>query len=235
MTSVRPCLRGYIFFKSKEGGVEAQTISKQNAPDIMDSTVCTVQQSSSYILEQNADFSEQTLQLALNELSTNYVAGFILKKIKKDTSCTTCRSALFGDQDSESNALIKAREYLGGFNKRLCYPSDKFALCFYRINKFLKKFIKENPSNKKLKNEFFEKITEDEDFAFLCGEHRDIFRKKILQIIFRTITHYWCRNINKVLSGRDNRPNFSDCRVMKVAQEMYVKRKKRIASGVKIM
>lgn len=45
---------------------------------------------------------DQMLQLVLSELATNFVAGFVIKKIKKKVvDCSSCKQSLFGEQHDQ--------------------------------------------------------------------------------------------------------------------------------------
>ena len=71
----------------------------------------TISHSNEFELE-NLDGA--VLQLALSELNNNYVAGFILKE---KSNAKQCKNEMFAASHNEKNALIKSREYGGGWNQ----------------------------------------------------------------------------------------------------------------------
>jgi hypothetical protein len=50
--------------------------------------------------------------------------------------------------------LIKAREYMGGWARRLFYPSEEFAICFYNMNKAIITTLEKDPSSKEFMQYF---------------------------------------------------------------------------------
>jgi hypothetical protein len=80
----------------------------------------------------------------LAQLANNYVAGFLLKKIKKKVvMCDACKQSLFSEVDGNpDNALITAREYGGAWTKRLCYPTVEFALSIRSITVGIRQVLK---------------------------------------------------------------------------------------------
>jgi hypothetical protein len=189
------------------------------------------------IIMQQVDLGSQSLQLALSELASNYVAGFLLKKVKLFTrGCDECKNHLFGDQSSSSNILIKAREYMGGWAKRLFYPSVEFAICFYNMNKAIITTLEKDPSSKSLCSIFKLKIDTDVDFTFLkCLTHRDHLTKWFCTLAIRTITHAWCKDVNRLMMGKDTRPYSGKDRIKISAQKLYLQRNKRQTKGIKIL
>ncbi|KAJ8910981.1 hypothetical protein NQ315_003674 [Exocentrus adspersus] len=60
----------------------------------------------------------------LSNMANQYVAGFVLKKIKsKVHNCKCCNENLYSSENDVANRLILEREYGGAWAKRLCYPS----------------------------------------------------------------------------------------------------------------
>ncbi|KAJ8913375.1 hypothetical protein NQ315_008767 [Exocentrus adspersus] len=70
----------------------------------------------------------------LSNMANQYVAGFVLKKIKsKVHNCKCCNENLYSSENDVANRLILEREYGGAWAKRLCYPSTQFVNLFNSI------------------------------------------------------------------------------------------------------
>ena len=153
------------------------------------------------------------LQLALSELSNNYVAGFILKKIKKKVMhCEQCKDEMFGASHDENNALIKSREYGGGWNQRLCYPSHRFAVYFYETQQFIHNYLKDAPSNMLLKIDLQNgMLNRDVKLIPACQNHQNDVRLFVNSMCIRTLVHAWCHQINLIFCGKNTVRPVNSC------------------------
>lgn len=185
----------------------------------------------------SAHIGQQILELSLSELSTNFVAGFTIKKIKiKVYPCSCCKNALFANSDEEQNSLIKAREERGGgWSKHLCYPTLQFAEYFYNVHKCITDILKMKAADKFLSDVLKKYINTLQSNFFNCENHKPQIISYIIKISIRTLVHAWCRNVNRILSGKDSRPYVGNGIVKKLAHEIFSKRKSRLQKGEKIL
>lgn len=171
----------------------------------------------------------------LSMLSNNYVAGFILKKIKGKTLCNNCKSCLFCDGYNADNVLIDAREYGGGWARRLCYPTIEFAECFSNIHKIISDVLNNVPHKNNLSNIIKHKITESVNFDFIhCPLHKSDLLNFIIKLSVRTLVHAYCTNINRVLGGKDSRTQAGNNVVKKRALEICTQRYKKKTKKIEI-
>jgi hypothetical protein len=85
-------------------------------------------------------------------------------------------------------------------------------------------------------NIFKLKIAAEVDFTFLkCTAHRDHLTKWFCTLAIRTITHAWCKDLNRLMMGNDTRPYSGKDKIKIIAQKIYFQRNKRQTKGIKIL
>lgn len=131
----------------------------------------------------------------------NYVCGWVLTKCLKKIckSCQQCRKTLINTAN-QNNKYIKAKEYC---NKTwLCYPSELAEKCFHSIQNITKSFLKKNIPKKDIKKSIIVLCDILVEYPFDCLIHKEKLKACFLDLTINIILYSWCRNINRILSGK---------------------------------
>jgi hypothetical protein len=132
-----------------------------------------------------------------------YVAGFVARKVLKSTSnCQNCKNVLLHSDGDVDLGVIEARQYA---NCNLVKPGSY--LCF-AISQSLSRLFYLIPRNCHKNNLFAmlkHVILKEVNFIVLnCVDHTHI-GDLVATSIIRCILYYWCKSVNKVLVGKDEK------------------------------
>lgn len=129
-----------------------------------------------------------------------YISGYFLKlaKTKIFKVCPRCKSDLMTTDEIE---YIKYREYAG--RRWLCYPSSALIRCISNmqdiINSILTNHLEVNCLNEIIKTSMIILI----DFSFIrCHLHSQDLINYLIKIVNRCLIFSYCKNINKIITGR---------------------------------
>lgn len=154
-----------------------------------------------------------------------YVAGYVLRNTKKNIfkNCEECRKSFYNE--NKDNTYIKAREHMF-YKKCLTYPSHDFIKRFSDMQDLITHIIKSDSTKPQIKTYIKTVLHVILEFNFVkCSVHK----KECIEYIFDLACNFflcnWCREVNKILSGRRNDYDVLDV-VQKMAHDYNTKRRK---------
>ncbi|CAK1601421.1 unnamed protein product, partial [Parnassius mnemosyne] len=142
-------------------------------------------------------------QERLNVYSQAYTAGWVIRKVLKETNnCSLCKANFTVQNEEEIHSWISIREYEAIKLKKMTYPAEHavtmFGLSFKESSEYLELYPQENNISKNIK----EKIVSKYSFDFLsCQEHPSL--EYFLGLTIRLAVYNWCYTVNKILKGTD--------------------------------
>lgn len=162
-----------------------------------------------------------------------YVSGYIVKKMKKSVGeCSNCMANLEDVNNNCDNEFIQDKEYKNG---ALTIPNYNFnyivGRCIALTNYILPKICHRNNLTKIL-SEYLKKNIPLQ--IINCKEHKIV--DQFLKIITKLLVFHWCKEVNKILCGRNikflthtkrNENSVIVDEIKKKAHNLYLKTKKR--------
>ncbi|CAH0550751.1 unnamed protein product [Brassicogethes aeneus] len=129
--------------------------------------------------------------------SVAYVAGFIMKGIKKKINCKLCNVKLASESFELHNIYIYNKEWSEKKNS-LLYPSENFTVAVGKGIVALETLLDKCASNRKIlltcQNELKNKI----DFEWLlCSKHKNNIRSITIKSICKIGIPWWCKRKNQ--------------------------------------
>ncbi|KAB0796798.1 hypothetical protein PPYR_10859 [Photinus pyralis] len=132
-----------------------------------------------------------------------YFAGYIGKKmIKKTKGCESCNNKLSYSDGNVPMEVIEARQYPGS---KLYRPgSYLFFICGQVLSRSLY-IIPRHCAKDKLSDFLLTHLMHTLNFnSFNCPSHPNL-GKLIVSFLVRCILYFWCKQVNRILTGKDTK------------------------------
>lgn len=176
--------------------------------------------------EQSVEIPMETLELTACETSSKltYIAGYIAKKVLKSIHvCKVCRADLVGHKDQlseDEKSFIEARKYAPN---ALLYPNSMFNNLFHVCIRVLATILPKvcYIANLKLVLQYYLVTYTDFSNTFNCNVHNML--TLFLNNICKFHVNIWCKNINRILKGKDKRKYKDHIKIL--ASNKYFKMK----------
>ncbi|CAH2989328.1 unnamed protein product [Chilo suppressalis] len=155
-----------------------------------------------------------------------YVSGYFIKKAKTNIfkNCMQCKIDLCNEDQIE---YIKYREYAG--KRWLCTPNNELTELVSNMQDIINFILKNNLEKTDLKEIIKTSIIILLDFNLLkCLNHKEDLTNYLISIVSRCLIMNYCKDINRILSGRKLVDDEEDNMQMKAKkyQNKCFKRKK---------
>ncbi|XP_044756674.1 uncharacterized protein LOC123315151 isoform X1 [Coccinella septempunctata] len=125
-------------------------------------------------------------------LSVAYVAGAILKVVKKHICCSLCDSMLTASDLEPQNLFIMNKEW-SDQRSVLLYPSESYTVSIGCGITVLEEFLDESPSHPKVKVTALAVLSTMNFDHLACSEHKSHIRDITTAALCRIGIPWWCR------------------------------------------
>jgi hypothetical protein len=160
-----------------------------------------------------------------------YIAGFICKKALKKAHCQNCRDVLLYSDGSVPLEVIQARQYR---HSNLQKPGSFLYFCTSTALTILFDVIPKICNCLNIKVVLSNILMKNIDLTPLTCVNKHKMGSIVVKFIIKTILHFWCKQVNKLLHGKDekfvlltkNKKIVITDKVKVLARKMYVSKLK---------
>lgn len=161
----------------------------------------------------------------IGDAATEYVAGFIAKKVVLKFPCKLCKiHMLASSADASSHPFVMAREF--GGKRRLLYCNTLFVKNINRCYNITKCILANFSLSNRVRETILTYVKHYVNFGFICEVHKDDISIFISTYVVNLCIYFFCNGINRIILGKQ-RPSSNSCNLYKQALAIYKNRHRR--------